>query len=179
MIFPDYLDAPASLLATDGHCGLLAAWTVLRFFGKRTSADKLRLACRFTERDGVFAIGLAVALREHGLGVSFHTEDDPAPRAVERRLYGRARRLKVAIHPPLSLAAVIAVVSDDCLPVVLYQDKDDPHFSPVLGLRRGRVLLPLAESGSVSARALRVARREPGILQQTLLVRRDGPPNKR
>jgi len=79
MDFPSYADAPSSLLAADGHCGLLTAWTVLRYFGKRVSATKVIKACRYTRRYGVFTIGLATALAEHGLSVKFHTQRDPQP----------------------------------------------------------------------------------------------------
>src|SRR6266545_7912998 len=143
MKFPDYSDAPAELLAVDGHCGPLAAWTVLRHFRKRTSAAKLLKACRYTRRHGVFAIGLAVALREHGLAVTFHTDPDRSPTSQERFLYARARHLGIAIEPALSLRAALAAAARGSVPIVLFQADRDPHFSPLIGRRRGRLLLPL------------------------------------
>ena len=85
MQFPNYDDAPKSLLDSDGHCGLLAAWTVLRYFGKRSSSARLTRACRYSRRHGVFTIGLATALAEHGLSVDFYSQQDPSPAPMERR----------------------------------------------------------------------------------------------
>src|SRR2546426_1160833 len=76
MKFPDWCDAPEELLAMEGHCGLLAAWAVLRHFGKRISVPKLVRACGYTKRHGVFTVGLAAGLKEHGLRVSFHSDPD-------------------------------------------------------------------------------------------------------
>ena len=110
MEFPDYADAPAPLLAADGHCGLLAAWTVLRYFRKRPSAARLTKACGYTRRYGVFTIGLATALAEHGLAVQFYSQRDSRPKPIERRLYGRARRLGVAIRPATRLERLLASI---------------------------------------------------------------------
>jgi hypothetical protein len=57
---PNWQEAPNLLLETDGHCGLLAAWMVLRHFKKRVSANHLAEACGYTKRHGVFTIGLAL-----------------------------------------------------------------------------------------------------------------------
>lgn len=168
--FPHPFDAPIPLLAADNHCGLIAAWTVLRFFAKRTTVRRLRTSSGYTKTNGVYAIGLALALREHGLGVRFHTDRDPGPAASERKLYAEARRRGIAIGPALSVPVLVAMASPTCVPIVLYQADRDPHFSPVLGQRRGRVLMPLADVGFLSARALAVARRQPGILRQTVVV---------
>jgi hypothetical protein len=60
MRFPEWWEAPQEILGIDGHCGLLAAWSVLRHFGKRISVPKLVKACGYTKRHGVFTVGLAV-----------------------------------------------------------------------------------------------------------------------
>jgi hypothetical protein len=94
--------APARLLALEGPCGLLAAWCVLRHFGRRTSAERLIEACGYTRRYGVFTIGLATALREHGLDVSFHSAPDSDMKPLERRLYHRAHVLQIPVLAPVS-----------------------------------------------------------------------------
>lgn len=147
MEFPDYADAPRKLLATDGHCGLLAAWTVLRHFGKRVSAARLIKACRYTRRHGVFTIGLATALAEHGLSVQSHSNRDPRPTPLERRLYRRARELGVPILPATSLRRLAASFARRSVPIVFWDTATGVgHSSPLLGVRRGRSACPFAAS---------------------------------
>jgi len=178
MDFPDYSDAPASLLAADGHCGLLAAWTVLRYFGMRPSAAKLTKACGYTRRHGVFTIGLASALAEHGLAVEFYSQPDPRPKPIERRLYSRARRLGVAVRPATSLERLLSAIDRDHVPIVFYNTPDDVgHFSALLGSRRGRLLLPNTSTGSVSVDEFYRGWRQPGILRQAIICER--PSNQR
>ena len=178
MDFPSYADAPSSLLAADGHCGLLTAWTVLRYFGKRVSATKVIKACRYTRRYGVFTIGLATALAEHGLSVQFHTQRDPQPTPLERRLYRRAHQLGISICPAMTLTRLAATVKCGSIPVVFWNTPDDVgHFSPLLGVRRGRVLLPNTMSGSTSVAEFEYGWRQPGIMKQAIVVGR--PPNIR
>jgi hypothetical protein len=64
MKFPNWWEAPDELFRIDGHCGLVAAWAVLRYFGKRISVPKLVEACRYRKLHGVFAVSLAAALKK-------------------------------------------------------------------------------------------------------------------
>ena len=178
MEFPDYADAPAPLLAADGHCGLLAAWTVLRYFRKRPSAARLTKACGYTRRYGVFTIGLATALAEHGLAVQFYSQRDSRPKPIERRLYGRVRRLGVAIRPATSLKRLLASIDRYRIPIVYWNTPDNVgHLSALLGIRRGRLLLPNTLTGSLSVEEFDRGWRQPGILRQALIVERT--PNQR
>ena len=63
MKFPEWWEAPDELFNIDGHCGLVAAWVVLRHFEKRISVPHLVKACRYTKRHGVFTVSLAAALK--------------------------------------------------------------------------------------------------------------------
>jgi hypothetical protein len=64
MKFPEWWKAPEEILKMDGHCGLVAAWPVLHYFGKHISVPEIIASCRYTKRYGVF---LAAGLKEHGL----------------------------------------------------------------------------------------------------------------
>jgi hypothetical protein len=173
MQFPDYSEAPAALLATDGHCGLLAAWTVLRHFGKRPSAARLTKECGYTRRHGVFTIGLAAALAEYGLGVEFYSRRDSRREPIEKLLYKRARTLGVGIGPAISLQQLLGAIDNGHIPIVFYDTRDKVgHFSPLLGVHRGRLLLPNTLKGSVSVADFERGWRQPGILQQAIVAKR-------
>ena len=89
MSLPNVCEAPRKLLQIDGHCGLIAAWMVLRHYRKRVSVPALIDACQYTKKHGVFAIALATCLRMHGLRVSFYTDPDPEIGGFEKRCYSR------------------------------------------------------------------------------------------
>src|SRR5437773_734485 len=99
MRFPEWREAPKRLLAVEGHCGLVAAWSVLRYFGKRSSVATLERVCGHTKHHGVFTIGLAAGLKQLGLQVAFHSQPDRAIGVFEARMYARARRLGIHVKP--------------------------------------------------------------------------------
>jgi hypothetical protein len=176
--FPSPYDAPAKLLAVDGHCGLLAAWCVIRYYHRRTSTDQLIRMCGYTRRYGVSTVGLAVALSEHGLDVTFHTEPDLAMKGLERRFYQRARDLQIPVLPPVSLRELVAHTAAGHIPIVLHETtRGQAHFSPLLGQRRGRLLLPHSDGGSMSRGQFIKRWRAPEILQQCVIVK--GPSSQR
>ena len=151
--FPTLYDAPAKLWAVDGHCGLLAAWCVIRHFRRRTSADRLIQQCGYTRRHGVFTIALATALNEHGLDVTFHTEPDLDMNPLERRFYQSARVLRIPVLPPISVRELLAHTAAGRVPIVFHNTPTGQgHFSPLLGERCGRLILPHSESGGMSRR---------------------------
>ncbi len=150
MKLPHWSEALAELLAKEGHCGLLAAWTVLPYFRKRTAAARLVEACRYTKRHGVFTVCLAAALREHGLRVSFHSDPDPDAGALERRCYARACRLGIAVGPAIGLAELLRERRRGRLPIVFFNlPSNVGHFSPLLGVRLGALRLPLVDGGTM------------------------------
>lgn len=171
MKFPDWSLAPEEVLEMDGHCGLLAAWSVLRHFGKRVSVPRLVRACGHTKRHGVFTVGLAAALREHGLRVSFHSDPDHHIGGFEKRCYARARRMGVIAEPALELSAVLSELKRGRIPIVFYNtDSDIGHFSPLLGVRNGVLRLPLADGGKMSEQDFLVKWSEPDILRQCVIA---------
>lgn len=143
---PNWWEAPSGLLETDGHCGLLATWIVLRHFRKRVSVGSVREGCQLTKGHGIFTVGLATCLKMHGLQVSFHTDPDPQIGSFEKHCYGRAASLGIHPHPALELSALSITLRRGCIPIILFNSESDVgHFSPSVGIRSGSVILPLAD----------------------------------
>ena len=171
MNLPNWWEAPRALLETDGHCGLLAAWIVLRYFRKRVSAQNVTKASGYTKRHGVFTVGLATCLKMHGLQVSFHTDPDPQIGPFEKRCYGRAARLGILPHPALELSALSLALRRGCIPIVLFNSESDVgHFSPLLGIRRGSAILPLADEEKMPMNRFLARWSEPGIQRQCVIA---------
>jgi len=161
------------LLAIDGHCGLLAAWCVLRYFRRRTSADRLIRTCGYTRRYGVFTIGLATALRDHDLEVIFHTEPDSDMKPQEKRFYQKAGALQIPILPPITVRALLANTVAGHVAIVFHNTQSGQgHFSPLLGERRGRLILPHSDGGSMTRSEFTKHWSAPEILRQCVIVKR-------
>jgi hypothetical protein len=168
---PPWSDAPRALLTADGHCGALAAWVVLRHFGVGTSSASLLRSCRYSRQWGVFTIGIAVALAEHGIDVVFHTDPDPDIQPLERTLYARARRLAIPVEPPIHVPRLADESARGNVPVVFYRTASHQgHFSPVAGIAHGRVVLPNDARGDLLIRRFRRAWRSPGFPRQVVIA---------
>ena len=171
MQFPDWSEAPDELLRIDGHCGLIAAWVVLRYFGRRVSAANLIKECRYTKRHGVFTVSLAAALKTYGLSVAFHSERDSHISGFERRCYFYARRLGVFAEAPLDVSELLRSRKRGNIPIVLFNTAANRgHFSPLLGLRNGILQLPLADGGKMPKSTFIDRWSDPGILKQCVIV---------
>ena len=171
MKFPEWWEVPEELIAMDGHCGIIAAWSVLRYFGVPTDAPKLVRACRHTKRHGVFTISLATCLKEYGLQVSFHSDPDNDIGGWERRGYAHARRLGLQMGPALDLPTLLLERKRGRLPIVLYNTPSgNGHFSPVLSIRRGVLCLPLADGGKMPSDEFLARWSAPRILRQSVIV---------
>lgn len=175
MSIPDWPQAPPALLALDGHCGLLAAWQVLRHFSRRVPASRIVPACGYTKRYGVFTIGLAAGLADLGLDVAFHSEPDPRVRAPERSCYSRARALGIPIEGALSLDQLLLTRRRRAVPIVFYDTPSgEGHFSPLIGERHGRLQLPLDDDRTVRRDDFLRRWVGPDVLRQAIIVTRRG-----
>lgn len=171
--FPSYYEAPAALLALDGNCGPLSVWLLLRHFRKRTSSERIIRLCRYTKRHGTFTIALAVALREHGLKVSFHTEEDPTPMPVERRLYRTAERSGVVMGKALQVDELVPRIRQGEVAVVCFNTAaGDGHFSPLIGIKRRHLVLPYTERGEMDVEEFERRWTAPGICRQCVFASR-------
>lgn len=173
MKFPDWWDAPQELLAMEGHCGLLAAWAVLRHFGKRISVPTLIRACGYTKRHGVFTVGMAAGLKEQGLQVSFYSDPDTHIGGFEKRCYARAHRAGVLSAPALDLPTIFRERKRGRIPIVFFNTPSNVgHFSPLLGIQDGDLRLPLADGGKMSEADFLERWAEPEILRQCVITSR-------
>jgi hypothetical protein len=169
MKFPDWWTAPKELLDLEGHCGPVAAWSLLHHFGKSSTAAQIISACRHTKRHGVFAVHLAAGLKELGLQVSFHSEPDSDIGSFEMRGYHRLKRLGVPVESAIDLPELLALWRRRRIPIVLYDTHSEAgHFSIILGTNRG--MLRLAEDKLLAKEEFIAAWTAPRILRQCVFV---------
>ena len=173
MSLRSWWEAPSALLEIEGHCGLLTAWIVLKHFRKRVSVQSVTDCCRYTRRYGVFTVGLAACLKMHGLHVSFHTDPDPKIGSFEKGCYLRAAKLGILPRPALELSAVSTALRRGCIPIVLFNaESGNGHFSPLLAIRKGSVILPLADEEEMPKDRFLARWSEPGIHRQCVIAER-------
>ena len=169
--FPTYFDAPLKLLQMESNCGLVTAWAILKYFRKRTSSAKLIELCRHTKKHGTFTIALAVALRQHGLKVSFFSEHDPNPNAIEKRCYRVAEKIGVDVQQAVSLDSLLLKISSRSLAVVLYDTPEgNGHLTPLLGIDENNLILPFSDEGSMSSQEFLTRWNKPEIYCQSLVA---------
>jgi hypothetical protein len=170
--FPSPWDAPEKLLAVEGHCALIAAWCVIKHYRRRTSADRLIRMCGHTPPNGVFPVGLAVALMQHGLDVTFHTEPDPDMEPLEVRFYQRAQAMRLPVLPPVTIRELLAEAAVGHIPIVHFDTANgEAHTTPLLGEWRGRLVLSLWDESSLSKSQFAKSWTAPKILRQCIIVR--------
>jgi hypothetical protein len=134
---------------------------------------KLARACAYTKRHGVFTVGLAAGLKEHGLQVSFHSDPDAHVGGFEKRCYARACRIGVLPEPALELSAIFRERKRGRIPIVFFNTPTDVgHFSPLLGIQNGELRLPLADGGKMSEGDFLDRWSEPEILRQCVITSR-------
>lgn len=169
-MIPPLGEAPMFLHALPANCGPMSVWQVLRRFGRRVGVARIVRACRHTQRDGCYGIALALALHEFGLRVAFHTDPDPAIEPREAECYATARRLGIPISPALELTELRRLVRRR--PVIVYLAGTDGsgHFSPLIGFRRGRAILPYTENTELPVDEFASRWSGPGYPRQCMLV---------
>jgi hypothetical protein len=169
MKFPEWWTAPEELLNLDGHCGPIAAWSVLNYFEKTFTTAQIISACRHTKRYGVFAVHLAAGLKELGLQVSFHTEPDNDIGNFEMRGYRRLKRLGVPVENAIDLSDLLTLRRRRQIPIVLYDTPSESgHFSIILGMSGG--MLRLAEGKLLPREEFIAAWTAPRILRQCVFA---------
>jgi hypothetical protein len=170
---PGYYKLPGALLALDGNCGPLSVWLLLKLFRKRTSSERIVRLCRHSKRFGTYTIALAIALRELGLKVSFHSEEDPDPMPLERRLYRTAERLGVVMGKALQVDELLNRIRHGEIAIVFFDtDAGGGHFSPLIGVKRQRLVLPYTDVGEMDAEEFERRWTAPGICRQCVFASR-------
>lgn len=148
----------------------MSVWQVLRRFGRRVGVARIVRACRHTREDGCYGIALALALHEFGLRVAFHTDPDPAIEPREAECYKAARQLGLPISPALKLGELRRLVRRRPAIVYLAGTDGGGHFSPLVGFRRGRAMLPYTEDMGLPIAEFEARWSGPGYPRQCMLV---------
>jgi hypothetical protein len=116
-------------------------------------------------------VDLAGGLKELGLEVTFHSERDDHIGRFERRGYARAKRLGIAVQPPVDLSVLLRERRKGRVPIVLYDTASESgHFSPLLGRKDDHLRLPLAPEGAMPIDEFLAAWSVPGILKQCVIA---------
>lgn len=170
--YPEEYDAPIQVLRLEGGCGVIAAWSVFKYFHRRVSSTQLIKACHYTKTHGVFTVAMAIAIQELGLSVSFYTDPDPSPKPIEKRCYKIAESRGLAIMPAIELDTVIERVDTEHIAIVLYKEKGGAHFSPLLGVKDNKLLLPYSSSDDVKKEKFIEAWNDPEICRQCIIAAR-------
>ena len=171
--YPCESDAPLKVLQLEGGCGVIAAWSVMKHFHKRVSSQQLIELCRYTESDGVFTIAMAVALHQLGLSVAFHTDVDLSPKPVELECYKIFESLGQSVLPGVELSSLIEKIDAEHIAIVLYKEDDDGgHFSPLLGAKGEKLLLPYSISEGLTKPSFIKRWDDPEICRQCVIVSR-------
>lgn len=169
--FPNHFDAPNKLLQLESNCGLITAWCILKYFKKRTSSEKLIKLCRYTKKHGTFTIALAVALKKHGLNVTFFSDTDPKPHLIENQSYRIAKNIGVNIQPAIRLELLLESININKIAAVLYNTAENyGHLTPLLGINGNNLILPYSDEGFMLKQEFLVRWNEPEIYRQSLIV---------
>ena len=110
-------------------------------------------------------------MRRHGLTVSFFSEPDPKPNAIEKRYYRIAEEIGVDVKSSISLESLLAQVSARNIAVVLYNTPEgNGHLTPLLGVDGNNLILPFSDEGSMPKQEFLARWSEPEIYRQSLVV---------
>lgn len=151
----------------------MSVWLLLRYFRRKTSAERVIRLCRHTKLHGTFTVALAVALHEHRLAVSFHTDVDPHPKPLERKLYNAAKKRGIAPGEALGIEQLLDRVRAGETAIVGFEtDEGNGHFTPLIGVKRRWLILPYTDRGGMSISQFEKRWSAPGICRQCVLVSR-------
>jgi hypothetical protein len=74
-------------------------------------------------------------------------------------------------RPALELSAIALALHRGCIPIVLFNSESGiGHFSPVLAIRKGRIILPLADEEEIPKKRFIARWTEPEILRQCVIA---------
>ena len=162
---------PFKLLNLDGGCGVVSAWMALHNFKKKVPLQKLIRMCDYSSDYGTYTICIAVALKELGLDVSFHTDEDNDKTAVELKAYRRARDLLIPVLPAFSVIDLHNALDANKYVIVLYDTPESVgHFSPVSAIDEGAIKLAYADEPILPISEFNASWRAEGICQQSIIV---------
>lgn len=114
------MDIPEQLQDLPANGGIYAVWMVFQHYGVDLDVDDLVRLCRHNEEEGTSTISLAVALKQLGLKVSFHTDVDPDLQPTEQCFYQKATEMNIAIEPAIDYAQIFQAVEQGKFVIAYY-----------------------------------------------------------
>ncbi|MCL4694272.1 MAG: C39 family peptidase, partial [Candidatus Hydrogenedentes bacterium] len=162
--------APKELLSPEYNCGVVSAWMVLEYFGKRRPAGEIIESCR-NSSEGTHTICIANAFLEWGFAVEFYTDADDNISTAEAQAYQECGRYeRFSIGTSLSIEEVGLKVAHDSAVILLFNNDDDEgHFSPVETVSKEIIYLANYENLPIKEFMLRWS--APEVLRQCLEVK--------
>lgn len=118
------LELPEDLLNLPANAGVFAIWMLFHHYAIDLNTADLAKLAQHDHEAGCCSIALAVAIEQLGLAVTFHTDPDPEPRAVEILAYRQAAERKIAIEPALSYAQLQELYQQGYFLIVYYDNAD-------------------------------------------------------
>ena len=114
------MDIPEQLQDLPANGGIYAVWMVFQHYGVDLEVADLVKLCRHNEEEGTSTISLAVALKQLGLKVSFHTDVDPDLQPTEQWFYQKATEMNISIEPAIDYAQIFQAVEQDKFVIAYY-----------------------------------------------------------
>lgn len=110
---------------------------------------------------------MADTLQHFGFDVRFYSDPDPAPNELELDAYRR-----VSAAPAVPLSKLVSEVRDGASVIVSYlAPGGEGHFSPLIGAKANKLLLPYSIEGKMLRSEFCNRWRDKGILRQAIVSR--------
>lgn len=163
-------EMPEDIRVFRDGCGIWAAYGVLRHFDRECSLSELVDRCKWTKKDGIFAIALACALRSYGLDVEFFSSRDDKIQPIERSSYLKAAHFGIKVNEAIDLNSLLSKVSFASVPIVLFWTGAYGHLSPLLGEWHNHLIIPYWEKPLMPRDEFLAQWGNPNVVQQCLVV---------
>ena len=144
---------------------------ILRNQGKNQSSKNIINDCYYSEKEGVFTIGIALAFKNWGFDVIFHTLDDPDIHPDEIGLYTKAKNLDLLIKPAIGIVDLIELLENGEHLIVFYDiGQDEGHFSPIESVDYEKLHLPLHNNETLATSDFIKRWNRPGFPMQVVRI---------
>jgi hypothetical protein len=114
------LEMPEELANLEANGGIFAVWMLLQHLGIDADIQQLVDVCGYDAENGTTTIGLAVALKNFGFNVHFHTDHDLDLQESEKLSYQEAEQLGFPILPALNYQQIQHAFEQNKFVIVYY-----------------------------------------------------------
>jgi hypothetical protein len=112
-------------------------------------------------------------LHEFGLAVRFLSDPDRNPKDIEKKGYRVAQKYGIRVEPAIHPSELLKIINRETIAIVFYNtDLNQGHFSPLIGTRNGKLILPYSEKGMMSEVEFVERSSAADILRQCVIVSR-------